>query len=261
MNKLTLSSVLFVISFFAISSINDPRNPPVGRTGAPGETTCEVSGCHRGGTFTGKVNITGIPDTVLPGSKYSVTLIEESNAIRAGFQLTAINGSSKAGTLANGVGTSIGTQLGKEYIRQASPKNLSGGSVSWTFDWTAPNSLSSGDSILFYFVALASNNDGKENGDNALSNKKKVILKLKTSSQQVELNQTVIQAIGNQLYIKSTVNLSSISVINFNGSIMQHLGSNEIKATEFTFPLEHGLYIVKLETADGSMLSKKMLIQ
>ena len=121
-------STLLIGCWFLLTNHRDPNNPPVARTGAPGETTCGASGCHTGGAFTGTVAITGIPDTVTANQSYTVTLTNTSNAVRAGFQLTCLDGANAySGTLTNGTGTSIGTSnsTGRKYIRQSSPKTIS----------------------------------------------------------------------------------------------------------------------------------------
>lgn len=87
--------------------MRDPNNPPTARTGAPGETTCGASGCHSGGTYTGSVTISGVPDTIVANQSYTVNLTNTSNAIRAGFELTCLdNSNAKCGTLSTGSGTS-----------------------------------------------------------------------------------------------------------------------------------------------------------
>lgn len=153
-----------------------PNNPPVSRTGAPGELTCEASSCHSGGTFTGTVTLSGVPDTVVAGQSYTVTLTNASNALRAGFELTCLDGNNTyAGTLTNGTGTSIGTNntLGRKYVRHSAPHDMVNGSTSWTFTWKAPDSAA-GDSCKFYFVSLCANKNGTNSGDNVLVNTKRV---------------------------------------------------------------------------------------
>lgn len=176
----TLKTSALLLSIWALfTNYRDPNNPPVARTGAPGETTCGASGCHNGGSFVGTVALSGLPDTVTVNQNYTVTLTNTSNAVRAGFQLTCLSGtSSYVGTLTNGVGTSIGTNnsTGRKYIRQSSPKNLSGGAASWTFTWKAPASAP-GDSCKMYFVSLCANGNGEKDGDNVLVSSKKVVLR------------------------------------------------------------------------------------
>jgi hypothetical protein len=174
----TFTLLLLPISFLVLFSFNkiDPSNPPAGRTGAPGETTCQASGCHSGGTYTGTVEITGVPDTVVANETYSITLTNSSNAVRSGFELTVLSAANtKLGTLTAGAGCSLANGGGRQYVRQSSPHTLSNGSTSWTFSWKAPDAVP-GDSIYFYFASLCANGNGNDHGDNALSNVKKVVL-------------------------------------------------------------------------------------
>lgn len=171
MRKTTILSLL-LLSFWYIStsSMKDPSNPPVARTGAPGETTCGVSGCHSGGTFTGTVTISGIPDTIAYNHSYTVTLTNTSNAVKAGFELTCLDSlNAKCGTLTTGTGTSVASQTStaRQYVRQSTPKTLSSGATSWTFTWKSP-ATAAGKVAKFYFVSLAANGNGNKTGDNIL---------------------------------------------------------------------------------------------
>ena len=179
-------STLLLGCWFLLTNHRDPNNPPVARTGAPGETTCGASGCHAGGAFTGTVAITGIPDTVTANQSYTVTLTNTSNAVRAGFQLTCLDGANAySGTLTNGTGTSIGTSnsTGRKYIRQSSAKTLSGGSTGWTFTWKAPATAAE-DKCTFYFVSLCANGNGNNSGDNVLVSNKSVVMKAVSSASE-----------------------------------------------------------------------------
>lgn len=165
-----LALFAFILVYATTSAFLDPSNPPPARTGAPNETTCAASGCHSGGNFTGTVAITGIPDTITPGQAYTVNLTQTSNAARAGFELTCLDGTNtRCGTLTAGSGGNVTSSGGRQYIRQSSARNLSNGSVSWSFTWTAPDSLDN-NNITFYFVSLAANGNGGKTGDNVLIN-------------------------------------------------------------------------------------------
>ncbi|MCF8245115.1 MAG: T9SS type A sorting domain-containing protein [Saprospiraceae bacterium] len=175
--KLTILIVLSAVFFLSLSFYKiNPTNPPAGRTGAPGETTCQAAGCHADGSYTGSLELTGLPDTVVANQSYSLTLINTSNAIKAGFQLTVLDSSNvKVGTLTAGNGCSLANSGGRQYVRQSIPHTLSNGSTSWTFDWKAPASVPN-DSIHFYFASLCANGNGQKTGDNALKNSKSVVL-------------------------------------------------------------------------------------
>lgn len=178
-------SIVALIAFNALSSFKlDPSNPPTAKTGAPGEMTCGQSGCHTGGTFTGTVSISGIPDTLELNKTYSVTLTQSSNASLAGFQLTCLDGNNaRCGTLTATSGTNVASvsSTGRQYIRQSTAKSLSGGSVSWTFNWKSPAAVPANNNITYYFVSLAANGTGGKTGDNVLQANKKAVFKTTTS--------------------------------------------------------------------------------
>ena len=157
----------------------NPSNPPLSRTGAPGEETCGIAGCHSGGTFTGSIALTGIPDTVTPDRSYTATLTFTSNAVVAGFEMTALDGANaKSGTLIVGSGTNVATnnQNARQYVRQSIKKTLSGGATSWSFTWKAP-STASGNKTTFYYVALGANDNDNKTGDKHFTGSKPVTLK------------------------------------------------------------------------------------
>lgn len=160
----------------------DPSNPPTGKTGAPGESTCAQSGCHTGGNYTGTVTLNGLPDTVVASQAYTITLTNASNCVKTGFQLTCLNAANaKCGNLGNGTGVNIANGSDRQYARQSSAKTMSNGMGSWNFTWTAPATLT-GDSIKFYFVSLCANGNGNRTGDNVLVISKKVYFKSATSA-------------------------------------------------------------------------------
>ncbi len=183
----SLLTVIGTLALWAMltSTLRNPNNPPLGNTGAPSETTCAKAGCHiNAGTLTGSVSLSGLPDTVRPSQTYQITLTHTSNAVKAGFQLTCLDASNaKCGNLTAGTGSNTGNFSSRQYIRQSTPKFLSGGSTSWTFSWTAPATLAA-DSLRFYFVSLASNNNGNNSGDNVLKSSKKVIFSATSASHE-----------------------------------------------------------------------------
>ncbi|MFN8339304.1 MAG: T9SS type A sorting domain-containing protein [Saprospiraceae bacterium] len=186
MNIFNKSGILFLLAIIGIASTFsfklDPKNPPTGQTGAPSETTCSTaSGCHSGGTYTGTVALTGLPDQILPSTAYNVTVTLTSTCSRTGFELTVLDKSNaKCGTLTAGTNNNIKTAGTREYARQTNPNTMSGGKSSYAFKWTSPASIT-GDSAIFYYVMLQANGDGGKSGDNVAKGKKTVGL-IKTSA-------------------------------------------------------------------------------
>lgn len=256
-------SSLLLGCWFLLTNHRDPNNPPVARTGAPGETTCGASGCHSGGTFTGTVSLSGIPDTVTASQSYTVTLSNTSNAVRAGFQLTCLDGANAySGTLTNGTGTSIGTSnsTGRKYVRQASPKTLSGGATSWTFTWKAPASAAD-NKCTFYFVSLCANGNGGNSGDNVLVANKPVVLRAVSSASEADSASAGwldFKALPGQLAISLfEAATGQIVIYDLQGRsvLTEKLGAESRISTELLTP---GIYIARIQ-AGGRMLAARFI--
>ena len=261
--SLSVAVSLFAIWHVLTGSMRDPNNPPTARTGAPGETTCGASGCHSGGAYTGAVTISGIPDTIVASQAYAVTVTNTSNAIRAGFELTCLdNSNTKCGTLTTGSGTSLGTAGGRQYIRQSTPKNLSNGSASWSFTWTAPASMS-GNAATFYFVSLAANGNGKNTGDNVLTASKNVVLLPTVASHEPEdagLASVYPSAVKDLLHVDLLKTAQGqLTVFDLQGRVVIREAltqSNQLDISQ----LDKGLHIARIE-AGGKWLVKKFVVQ
>ncbi len=163
----TLCVLMF--SFYA-------SGPPVGVTGAPGELTCSTTpGCHFGGTFTGTIDITGLPATVVANTVYTITFtVNSATAVKGGFELTCLDKLNAAcGTLTAGTGQSVDATTPRQYVAHTSPKAYASGSIAWTFTWKAPATLASGP-ITFYGASNLTNGNGGMSGDNAITIAKQV---------------------------------------------------------------------------------------
>ncbi|MBL7813434.1 MAG: T9SS type A sorting domain-containing protein [Saprospiraceae bacterium] len=264
MNFTTKATLCLTVLWFSLSSsIKDPSNPPTGNTGAPNETTCQQSGCHGGGSYTGTVTITGVPDTVVANTTYTITLTNTSNAVRAGFQMVCLDAlNAQCGTFTNGTGTSIGATGGKQYIRQSQVKIMTGGSASWTFTWKAPATLTNAP-ITFYFVTLAANGDGGTSNDNVLKSSKVVRLKTTTSNKDVA-NSIAVNVFPNPT--KDVLNIelndtqkADLTLTDINGRILIMKNLTE-KVNKINIAhLSSGIYNAQIQS-NGKSVSKKIVI-
>lgn len=144
-----------------IEVVNFSVNPPVAKTGAPGEFNCTE--CHSGAvqSATGNVNLAfdGSGEYLL-GQTYSFTISGVAAAAKNGFELTILDLSDvKAGDLTAGTNSNVITSGGRQYIRQSASSGVS----SWTFNWTAPTT-DVGDLVVYYSFNQT-NNDGSTTGD------------------------------------------------------------------------------------------------
>lgn len=164
----SLFCVILVGSLFINSS--DGRDDNL--SGAPSDFgTC--ANCHGGGGGTGSVSLNNTPTSIQAGQTYALTLsVSHSSAIKAGFQIVATNGTTN--TMIGSFAASSGTRVNSNNrLTQSTPKALSGGSTSWTFNWTAPSS-NLPSNIKFFYVCNAVNDNGDTSGDEVYSSSKTV---------------------------------------------------------------------------------------
>lgn len=258
-NLLTACIALGAAFMLLTSSMRDPNNPPVGKTGAPSETTCAQSSCHSGGAYTGTVTISGVPDTVLYGHTYSITVKNTSNAVRAGFELTCLDSlNAKCGTLTSASGVSIGNGSGRQYARQSTPKNLSGGAASWTFNWTAP-AAAAGKKATFYFVSLCANSNGQKSGDNVLtSNKPIVFTQVSPVTEPLAADNVKIYPtqVTDVLHIDlQQASQGKIFIFNTEGQLVVEQVLTETNTLDISH-LKAGSYVAKVQTSAGASARK-----
>jgi hypothetical protein len=259
------TSALFLCVWFSLTATKiDPNNPPVASTGAPGENTCAKSGCHNGGTYTGTVTVAGVPDTILPNTTYPITLTNTSNAVKAGFQMTCLSSTNAmCGTFTTATGVSVGTQSssGRKYARQASPKTLSAGATSWTFNWKSPLTLPD-PKVTFYFTSLCANGDGGKNGDKVLIGTKEVSLPIASATNEANVA-SWLDFKANNATKTLEINLlqaskGTLQIFDLQGKPMQNAdlsANNTLSINE----LATGIYVVKI-VAGGKTFTKKMYI-
>jgi hypothetical protein len=252
--------LLCAILWYGTTALN-PSNPPTGATGAPSETSCNRSGCHSGGTYVGTSTLTGIPDTVVAGKTYTITLTHKSNAVRSGFQMTCLDSkNAKCGTFVIGTGSVLANTTTRNYIGQSTPKNLAAGATSWTYSWKAPTTLTT-DKLSFYFVTLAANGNGKESTDNSFTGSKTVYFKTATPTSEVQADQFV-RCYPNPVVSDLNIDLiqgstGEVSIYDFMGkklSTTELLASNKLAMSH----ISAGRYIIDM-TINGQHFSKRIV--
>ena len=153
---------------YSTAHLKNGAGSPVGKTGAPGETSC--TSCHSGSAQSGAgenafvlFNASATPVTgYVPGQSYAVSVSMNSNPSKKGFQATAldINGN-MAGTFTAGLNTSISGTT-KKYANHKSTSN-NAATTAWLWAWTAP-STNVGD-VTFYLATNKANGNNTNSGD------------------------------------------------------------------------------------------------
>ena len=141
--------------------------PPNGKTGRPGEGTC--NDCHSGVGSADSTEVVGfVGNWYQPDSLYSLTLsVRYAGQLRWGFELTVVDQTNNsAGQLI--VTDSTNTQYSPAppgYLKQTSSGTHPGtpGPTTWTFGWRAP--AAGAGAVRFYWCANAADSNGASSGD------------------------------------------------------------------------------------------------
>lgn len=170
-----LNAVLTIMSF-AFFLVSFSTDPPNGRTGAPGESTCISCHTPQSQTLKGSITVEGFPATITPDETYTLTIVNRDStgaAVRGGFQLTILGPlNTKAGEL-SGASTSsiIQTFSGRQYFEHhpalAYPDS---NVVRWTVNWKASNLPTSGE-ITCYMAGNIANGNFQSSGDKTVITK------------------------------------------------------------------------------------------
>ncbi len=167
-HRFTLVMIVMTATIFlSLKHHNGEKNSgqaPIGRTGAPGESTC--GSCHTGGGYSGEMTFDWGEKSDLsyvPGETYTITFTGDYDAPRYGFSITVLDEDDQpAGqfSLLDDDNTSFATgSNGRQYVGQKNAGSLN----TWSFEWTAPQE--SVGIVTFYYVINATNNNNATSGD------------------------------------------------------------------------------------------------
>ncbi len=163
--KLIFCAVLFATLFISFSS-----NPPIGRSGAPGDGLC--SDCHTGSNplgFDGGITIQNFPSSIVGGQTYQLSAtVSNPNGLAnlAGFQAVVLdNNDNNIGDLiVSGTNPITDTNTnGREYVEHNPAQPFSASNdVVWNFDWVAPTGANGTPITLYAAGNIASDSNGNQ---------------------------------------------------------------------------------------------------
>ncbi len=147
--------------------LSNNLTPPVGVTGAPGESTCVSCHVPPGIGQDGNVTLTGIPAVIEPNTVYPMTVTSSNPngvAEKSGFEVTILNNSNQqAGSISPSTNYStVQTSGGRQYWKNNNGAKIYPASnmVSWTGTWTSPSTPL--NTMITYYVACTVA-DGNQN--------------------------------------------------------------------------------------------------
>ncbi|HQQ12771.1 MAG TPA: T9SS type A sorting domain-containing protein [Bacteroidales bacterium] len=140
-----------------------------GYSGSPGDNNQTCTACHSGtptvqtGWISSNIPVSGY----VPGSTYQLTLnANQTGVSKFGFEFTSENSSGqKTGTftITDANRTKLTNQNKSVTHKSGGTAGAAGGTISWTFNWTAP--ATSAGQVRFYAAVNATNSNGNTSGD------------------------------------------------------------------------------------------------
>ena len=192
-----------------------------------------------------------------PGQTYTITVTASHPSFTTyGFELTAENGASKAGSFTI---TSSETKLvnGGNAVTHKMSGILGSATKTWTVDWTAPGFASSLGTVDFYVCALTGNGNGMNSGDEVHTNIYTVTEQQSTSIQEKEQLFSVFYS-NEKININATNTIELINIYNINGQIVKSVNPNTKIIS--TSELSNGIYIVELSDVFNNKSTTKVNI-
>jgi len=238
---------------------------PSMRTGSPGDTkSCTT--CHTGtaqnvvGIMTSNVPATGY----VPGTTYTIDAVcTDATRNRFGFEISPQDPSgAKLGILT--ITDVVRTKLvgSGKYITHTSAGTTGTGTISWSFNWTAPQA-GTGD-VTFYGAFNFTNHNNSSSGDVIKLSQLTLTEDLSTSTEnlsaQEEINiypNPVRDFVNINTPASSPVKLTRIFAIN--GTLVQSFTNTEDVAGKMSMDvssLPSGTYYVSFETEQGTFSRK-----
>jgi len=256
-------SVLLGLIFFTYPEITKGKEngSPGGKTNSPIDGN-NCTGCHNTQLNNGQGSVIISSDMqnneYVPGETYTITVTASHQSfITYGFELTAENGTSKAGSFI--ILSSATTKLvnGGNAVTHKLSGTLGSATKTWTVDWTAPGFASSTGTVNFYVCAVNGNGDGDNSGDEVHTNIY-TVNEQQSASITEYYNSDIVKYINNEVIISTDKELNSIRIYDINGKLIKITNSDVRKISTSEF--KNGIYIIELIENSGNKITKKINI-
>lgn len=172
---MTRHSLLFIFIASIILLLSFSANPPQGRTGGPGESTCASVGCHVGVNiaFDGRIELRGLPEEPETDVSYNLIvdlIVDSGTPARGGFQMMALSDDEvDLGGFSNpGDQSTISFSGNRTYFEHDPAKNFEDSdTLSYTVDFKIDPQFED-QQVIFYAAANLANGSGSS-GDRIIT--------------------------------------------------------------------------------------------
>lgn len=279
-------TLLLIAAVTALSTLSFVMkdNGLAGRTGSPGETTCNTAGCHTGNTLndpSGSISISapGLDANweYAPGSTYQiqVTVSRTGNTkFGLGFE-SLLSSGANAGTLTitDPAQTQIKTATVSGNVRNNVVHKTGGGtsndSHTFTFDWTAPPTGSG--NVKFYAAGNAADGLTNPGGDYIFTMMQELEEESGSGVAESNFNSNLSvhpNPVKDIIQLTFSVTKPSnlvLSLVNLQGETIQRLAERPFSAGSHQFSealdanVNNGVYLLKAESS-GLVAYRKVVV-
>ena len=256
------SGILFGLILLTYPEITKGKEngSPGGKTNSPIDGS-NCTGCHNTQLNNGQGSVIISSDMqnleYVPGETYTITVTALHPSFTTyGFELTAENGASKAGSFTI---TSSETKLvnGGNAVTHKSSGIFGSSPKTWTVDWTAPGFASSLGTVDFYACAVTANGNGENSGDEVHTNIYTVTEQQSTTIEEKEQFFSVFYS-DRRINIDASNTIERITIYNINGQLVKSINSDSKIIS--TSDLSEGIYIVELSDVLNNKSTTKVNI-
>jgi len=243
-------------------------------TGAPGEETCALSGCHSDAVLNLNSTLSGFDFseksfTYQVNRTYDIHIdLTLAEIEKFGFQIVAIDSATQMNAgkwvLSNPQLTQIisgqSPFQSRSYITHTALGTVAKeiGKAKWNFKWTSPST--NVGTILFYYVINATNKDDKSTGEKLFFSNRKIRFSQTGAMLEIAKNQAIKVRFGGGKMavtsVKETIN--SLEIYDLNGNkcyeakdlgLLKEVSLDELKR-------QTTIYIYKITTDKGTYTGK-----
>ena len=232
---------------------------PGGKTNSPVDGS-NCTGCHNATLNNGQGSVvitSNMPNNeYVPGQTYTITVTASHPSFSTyGFELTAENGSSKAGNFIITNASETKLVNNSNAVTHKMQGTLGASTKTWTVDWTAPGSFFS--AVDFYVCAITADGNGANSGDQVYTNVYTVTGMSTVSISEKKQLFSVFYA-DERINIDATNTIELINIYNINGQLVKSIHSDSKIIS--TSDLSEGIYIVKLSDVLNNKSTTKVNI-
>jgi len=253
---LTIMSLVFLLVSFS-------TDPPNGRTGAPGESTCVSCHTPQNQAIKGSISIEGFPATITPDQTYELTVVNRDSigtAVRGGFQMTILGPTNtKAGELSSPSSSSvIQTSSGRQYFEHHPALTYPDSNVvKWKVQWKASNLPTSG-LITCYVAGNICNGNFQSSGDKTLIARVMGSVMLAANSDITSNKPIVYPNPGSsEIFVNFKNQEKPDGIIYFYTSTGSEVGKTTMDQGKIEVPaMSSGMYWMKLQSGSETYFEK-----